>query len=227
MANIVALGLIVGVTGVVPEDAVIAAILDRVPKGPRNLTRRPLLQDLRLPGHFSPRQALYTIKSDTKGGLWNMIKEAREKWEQGALAKVLNRFPERQEDFSTDSGISVERICTPEDLKDWDYLGKLGFPGQHPFTRGVQPTMYRGWLWTMRQYAGFGTAQETNERFRFLLDQGQTGLSVAFDLPTQIGYDSDHDLAEGEVGVLALPSIRSKTWKWFLTEFPLARFLHL
>ena len=129
-----------------------------------------------------------------------MIKEAREKWEQGALAKVLNRFPERQEDFSTDSGISVERICTPEDLKDWDYLGKLGFPGQHPFTRGVQPTMYRGRLWTMRQYAGFGTAQETNERFRFLLDQGQTGLSVAFDLPTQIGYDSDHDLAEGEVG---------------------------
>lgn len=129
-----------------------------------------------------------------------MIKEAREKWEQGALAKVLNRFPERQEDFSTDSGISVERICTPEDLKDWDYLGKLGFPGQYPFTRGVQPTMYRGRLWTMRQYAGFGTAQETNERFRFLLDQGQTGLSVAFDLPTQIGYDSDHDLAEGEVG---------------------------
>ncbi len=129
-----------------------------------------------------------------------MIKEAKEKWEQGALAKVLNRFPERQEDFSTDSGMPVERICTPEDLRDWDYLSKLGFPGQYPFARGVQPTMYRGRLWTMRQYAGFGTAQETNERFRFLLDQGQTGLSVAFDLPTQIGYDSDHDLAEGEVG---------------------------
>ena len=129
-----------------------------------------------------------------------MIKEAREKWEQGALARVLNRFPERQEEFATDSGIPVERVCTPEDLKGWKYLDKLGFPGQYPFTRGVQPTMYRGRLWTMRQYAGFGTAQETNERFRFLLDQGQTGLSVAFDLPTQIGYDSDHDLAEGEVG---------------------------
>ncbi len=129
-----------------------------------------------------------------------MTKDAREKWEQGALAKVLKRFPERQEQFLTDSGIPVERIYTPEDLEGWDYLTELGFPGEYPFTRGVQPTMYRGRLWTMRQYAGFGTAQETNERFRFLLNQGQTGLSVAFDLPTQIGYDSEHDLAEGEVG---------------------------
>ncbi|HHY12621.1 MAG TPA: methylmalonyl-CoA mutase family protein [Firmicutes bacterium] len=129
-----------------------------------------------------------------------MTKDAREKWEQGALAKVLKRFPERQEQFLTDSGIPVERIYTPEDLEGWDYLTELGFPGEYPFTRGVQPTMYRGRLWTMRQYAGFGTAQETNERFRFLLDQGQTGLSAAFDLPTQIGYDSEHDLAEGEVG---------------------------
>jgi methylmalonyl-CoA mutase N-terminal domain/subunit len=130
----------------------------------------------------------------------NMTKEAREKWEQGALAKTLNRFPERQEQFMTGSGIPIERIYTPEDLEGWDYLTQLGFPGDYPYTRGVQPTMYRGRLWTMRQYAGFGTAQETNERFRFLLGQGQTGLSVAFDLPTQIGYDSDHDLAEGEVG---------------------------
>ncbi|HHT85764.1 MAG: acyl-CoA mutase large subunit family protein [Bacillota bacterium] len=129
-----------------------------------------------------------------------MTKEAREKWEQGALAKTLNRFPERQEQFMTGSGIPIERIYTPEDLEGWDYLTQLGFPGDYPYTRGVQPTMYRGRLWTMRQYAGFGTAQETNERFRFLLGQGQTGLSVAFDLPTQIGYDSDHDLAEGEVG---------------------------
>ncbi len=129
-----------------------------------------------------------------------MIKQSREKWEQNTLANVLKRYPERQEQFSTDSGIPVERIYTPEDLQGWDYLSKLGFPGQYPFTRGVQPTMYRGRLWTMRQYAGFGTAKETNERFRFLLDQGQTGLSVAFDLPTQIGYDSSHDLAEGEVG---------------------------
>ena len=129
-----------------------------------------------------------------------MIKEAREKWEQGTLAKTLNRFPERQAEFTTDSGIPIKRLYTPEDLEGWDYLNELGFPGEYPYTRGVQPTMYRGRLWTMRQYAGFGTAQETNERFRFLLEQGQTGLSVAFDLPTQIGYDSDHQLAEGEVG---------------------------
>lgn len=129
-----------------------------------------------------------------------MIKDAREKWEQGTLAKTLNRFPERQEEFCTDSGIPVKRLYTPEDLEGRDYLTELGFPGDYPYTRGVQPTMYRGRLWTMRQYAGFGTAQETNERFRFLLEQGQTGLSVAFDLPTQIGYDSDHQLAEGEVG---------------------------
>ncbi|HHW17683.1 MAG TPA: methylmalonyl-CoA mutase family protein [Firmicutes bacterium] len=128
------------------------------------------------------------------------IGEAREKWEKGSLAKVIDRFPERKKEFKTDSGITVERLYTPENLKEWDYLSKLGFPGEYPYTRGVQPTMYRGRLWTMRQYAGFGTAQETNARFRFLLEQGQTGLSVAFDLPTQVGYDSDHPLAEGEVG---------------------------
>ncbi|MCL6581160.1 MAG: methylmalonyl-CoA mutase, partial [Firmicutes bacterium] len=98
------------------------------------------------------------------------------------------------------SGLKVDRLYTPLDQTDWDYLGRLGFPGEFPFTRGVQPTMYRGRLWTMRQYAGFGSAAETNRRFKYLLDQGQTGLSVAFDLPTQVGYDSDHPLAEGEVG---------------------------
>lgn len=128
------------------------------------------------------------------------ISSAREKWEQESVARVVARYPERKKEFETDSGIPVSRVDTPADLKDWNYLDRLGFPGQYPFTRGVQPTMYRGRLWTMRQYAGFGTAQETNERFRFLLDQGQTGLSVAFDLPTQVGYDSDHPLAEGEVG---------------------------
>jgi len=128
------------------------------------------------------------------------LQEAKEQWEKGPLAKVVQRFPERKKEFKTDSGITVERLYTPDDLRNWDYLTKLGFPGAYPFTRGVQPTMYRGRLWTMRQYAGFGTAQETNERFRFLLEQGQTGLSVAFDLPTQVGYDSDHPLAEGEVG---------------------------
>ena len=102
--------------------------------------------------------------------------------------------------FTTDSGIEVEELYTSDHLQGFDYLEKLGFPGEPPFTRGVYPTMHRGRLWTMRQYAGFGDAKETNRRFKYLVEQGQTGLSVAFDLPTQMGYDSDHPLAEGEVG---------------------------
>jgi len=128
------------------------------------------------------------------------IAEALKGWEASTLNKVLSRFPEREETFSTLSGIEVSRLYTPLDTGDLDYLRDLGLPGQYPFTRGVQPTMYRGRFWTMRQYAGFGSAEETNERFRYLLEQGQTGLSIAFDLPTQMGYDSDHPLAEGEVG---------------------------
>ena len=127
------------------------------------------------------------------------IAEAQDTWEQGALAKVLKRFPERREEFRTSSA-DARRFYTPNDVDDVDYLGDIGFPGEYPFTRGVQPTMYRGRLWTMRQYAGFGTPEETNERFRELLANGQTGLSVAFDLPTQTGYDSDHAMAAGEVG---------------------------
>jgi methylmalonyl-CoA mutase N-terminal domain/subunit len=113
---------------------------------------------------------------------------------------MLARYPERAAEFTTVSGAPVDRLYTPADAGSLDYLRELGFPGEYPFTRGVQPTMYRGRLWTMRQYAGFGTAEETNSRFRYLLGQGQTGLSVAFDLPTQMGFDSDHPLAEGEVG---------------------------
>jgi len=124
----------------------------------------------------------------------------KKKWEESTVAKVTQRFPERKKEFSTRSGIPIDRVLTPGDLEGWDYSEKLGFPGEYPFTRGVQPTMYRGRFWTMRQYAGFGSAEETNQRFRYLLEQGQTGLSVAFDLPTQVGYDSDHPLAEGEVG---------------------------
>jgi len=112
----------------------------------------------------------------------------------------LQRNPERRKDFVNTSGIPVERLYTPLDLQDVDYLSELGFPGSYPFTRGVQPTMYRGRHWTMRQYAGFASAEESNRRYKFLLEQGQTGLSVAFDLPTQIGYDSDHEMAMGEVG---------------------------
>ncbi|MFZ5647185.1 MAG: acyl-CoA mutase large subunit family protein [Bacillota bacterium] len=125
------------------------------------------------------------------------IKEKKFTW-QNKLAEQTKKRPERQQEFTTDSGIKIETTYTPADI-DIDNLD-LSLPGEYPFTRGVQPNLYRGRLWTMRQYAGFGTSEETNKRFRYLLDQGQTGLSVAFDLPTQIGYDSDHPLAMGEVG---------------------------
>ncbi|MBO8167563.1 MAG: methylmalonyl-CoA mutase family protein [Thermoanaerobacteraceae bacterium] len=128
------------------------------------------------------------------------VRKVKSDWEETTLKKTLDRFPERKEKFETDSGIPIERVYTPDMLEDFDYERDLGMPGEYPYTRGVQPTMYRGRFWTMRQYAGFGTAEETNERFKYLLEQGQTGLSVAFDLPTQIGYDSDHTLARGEVG---------------------------
>ena len=122
-----------------------------------------------------------------------------QKWND-RLEKSLDKNPERKNNFQTTSGIPVKRIFSPEDVADLDYQRELGLPGEYPYTRGVQPTMYRGRFWTMRQYAGFGTAEDTNKRYRYLLDHGQTGLSVAFDLPTQIGYDSDHPLAQGEVG---------------------------
>ncbi|MEE8422568.1 MAG: methylmalonyl-CoA mutase family protein [Dehalococcoidia bacterium] len=129
----------------------------------------------------------------------NGIRSAQEAWEQGSLARVLERYPERRSSFSTSSA-PTKRIYTPTDVEDVDYLRDIGFPGEFPFTRGVQPTMYRGRLWSFRQYAGFGTAGETNRRFRTLLADGQTGLSTAFDLPTQTGYDSDDVMAEDEVG---------------------------
>ena len=127
------------------------------------------------------------------------IRQRQEEWEATTLQKVLARFPEQQQEFKTESSIPAKRIYTPADAET-DYIDDLNFPGQYPYTRGVQPTMYRGRLWTMRQYAGFGSAAETNARYKYLLEQGQTGLSVAFDLPTQIGYDSDDPLAAGEVG---------------------------
>jgi methylmalonyl-CoA mutase N-terminal domain/subunit len=120
-------------------------------------------------------------------------------WEEKELASSLSRFPERKEKFTNHGGEEIVRLAVPEQL-DEEYLENIGFPGRYPYTRGVQPTMYRGRLWTMRQYAGFSTASESNLRYRYLLDQGTTGLSIAFDLPTQIGYDSDHPMAAGEVG---------------------------
>ncbi|MFT5430127.1 MAG: methylmalonyl-CoA mutase N-terminal domain/subunit [Myxococcota bacterium] len=127
------------------------------------------------------------------------LKSEQDRWQQTTLAKTLARFPLRQEKFETPGGAEIPELYMPTNPAP-DYLEKLGFPGEPPYTRGVQPTMYRGRFWTMRQYAGFGTAAESNERYRFLLSRGTTGLSVAFDLPTQMGYDSDHPMALGEVG---------------------------
>ena len=127
------------------------------------------------------------------------IAEKRGQYE-AAVEKALAKNPEMRKEFTTGGGIPLKRVYTPEDVKDLDYNRDLGFPGAFPYTRGVQPTMYRGRFWTMRQYAGFATAEESNARYRYLLSQGTTGLSVAFDLPTQIGYDSDHPMAQGEVG---------------------------
>lgn len=129
------------------------------------------------------------------------IRSAKEKWEEETLSPTLDRFGERKETFTTDTdGHEVSRLYTPDDIGEREYDGTVGFPGEEPYTRGPYPTMYRGRLWTMRQYAGMGTAEETNERYRYLIDEGQTGLSMAFDLPTQMGYDSDDGMAAGEVG---------------------------
>ncbi len=128
---------------------------------------------------------------------------SKREWQEGTYQEAKERSPERDAAFQTSSGKPVEPLYTPEDVSDnggFDYEGKLGYPGAYPYTRGIQPTMYRGRFWTMRQYAGFGTAEESNERYKYLLSQGQTGLSVAFDLPTQIGYDADDPMAASEVG---------------------------
>ena len=128
------------------------------------------------------------------------IRKSKDVWKKRVLSDFLAKLPERKKEFATSSDISVNRVYTPLDIKGFDYATDLSFPGEYPFTRGVYPTMYRARPWTMRQYAGFGTAEETNARFKYLLDHGQTGLSVAFDLPTQIGYDCAHPLSQGEVG---------------------------
>jgi methylmalonyl-CoA mutase N-terminal domain/subunit len=129
----------------------------------------------------------------------NEIKKEKEKWENETVSKSHEKLPERKE-YSTSSDIPINRIYTPLDIKDFDYSRDLGFPGEYPLTRGVYPTMYRARFWTMRQYAGFGTAEQTNQRFKYLLEQGQKGLSVALDFPTQVGYDCDHPMARGEIG---------------------------
>jgi methylmalonyl-CoA mutase N-terminal domain/subunit len=128
------------------------------------------------------------------------IRAAREEWEEETLDHVLDRFGERKERFATVSNLEIDDLYTPDDVAGLDYLDDLGFPGEEPYTRGVYPTMYRGRTWTMRQFAGFGTAEETNERFKYLIENGQTGLSTAFDMPSLMGKDSDDPLSDGEVG---------------------------
>ena len=137
------------------------------------------------------------------------LEDARKRWEKETLGPVLKKTGERQPEFCTRSGIPVERLYLPRSAEP-DWADRVGFPGEYPYTRGIYPTMYRGQLWTIRQYAGAGTAEESNQRFRFLLGQGQTGLSVAFDLPTQLGLDSDAPEAAGEVGQVgvAIDSLR-------------------
>lgn len=148
------------------------------------------------------------------------LNDRKKHWEEKTLRPLIQRFPERKPDFSTPSGIPLPNIVLPE---AFDYMEKLGFPGEYPFTRGVQPTMYRGRLWTMRQYAGFATAEESNIRYRYLLDQGQTGISVAFDLPTQIGYDADDPMATGEVGKVGVSISSIHDMEILFKDIPLDR----
>jgi len=151
-----------------------------------------------------------------------IVAEDFEDWSERTEANLAKR-PERQEVFVNASGIPIKRLYTPLDQEEITYASNIGFPGEYPFTRGVQPTMYRGRYWTMRQYAGFASAEESNKRYRFLLEQGQTGLSVAFDLPTQIGYDSNHEMAMGEVGKVGVAIDSLKDMETLFNEIPLDR----
>jgi methylmalonyl-CoA mutase N-terminal domain/subunit len=148
---------------------------------------------------------------------------AEVEWEENTLRSTLAKSPERAPEFTTVSSYPIRRLYTPADLADWDTEGDLGLPGEPPYTRGIHATMYRGRLWTMRQFAGFGTAEDTNRRFRYLLAQGQTGLSVAFDLPTLMGYDSDHALSEGEVGKCGVAISSLADMEALFDQIPLAR----
>ena len=148
---------------------------------------------------------------------------SKKEWLEGPYARSVERVSERDYPFETSDGCPVDPVYAPDDLEGWRYLDKLGFPGEHPYTRGVQPTMYRGRLWTMRQYAGFGDAEESNRRYRYLLGRGQTGLSVAFDLPTQIGYDSDHPMALAEVGKVGVAISSLADMELLFQDIPLEK----
>ncbi|TXD35974.1 methylmalonyl-CoA mutase [Lujinxingia vulgaris] len=152
---------------------------------------------------------------------WEALQEADTRWRKEVLNPLLERFGERRERFVRSDGEEVEAVYGPEHQRGQDFFNDLGFPGSYPFTRGVQPTMYRGRLWTMRQYAGFGDAAQSNERYRYLLSQGTTGLSVAFDLPTQMGYDSDSPRARGEVGKVGVAIDSIADMEVLLDQLPL------
>ncbi len=149
------------------------------------------------------------------------LREEKDAWDKKLEEKVLVKQPESRQKFINSSGIEIKRAYTPVDIENLDYMGDYGFPGEFPYTRGIQPTMYRSRHWTMRQYAGFATAEESNNRYKYLLEQGQTGLSVAFDLPTQIGYDSDHGLSEGEVGKVGVAIDSLADMEILLKDIPL------
>ena len=146
------------------------------------------------------------------------MREMKERWEKEILNPLIKKHPERKKTFTSTSGINIPRVAQPEER---DFADEIGFPGQFPFTRGVQPTMYRGRFWTMRQYAGYATTEESNKRYRFLLEHGQTGISIAFDLPTQIGYDSDDPLAAGEVGKVGVAVSSLRDMEKLFTGIPL------
>jgi len=150
-----------------------------------------------------------------------MTKKTKKEWQKTTLDPTVKRSPERQQIFATSSGIELDAVYAPDDLPGFDYEAALGYPGDYPFTRGIQPNLYRGRLWTFRQYAGFASAEESNRRYRYLLEQGQTGLSVAFDLPTQIGYDSDHPLAHGEVGKCGVPVCTLRDMEILFDQIPM------
>ncbi len=152
-----------------------------------------------------------------------MSSRSKEEWRKNSLEPTVGRKPEQEERLRTSSDIELEPLYTPEDLEGsgFDYHEKLGYPGEYPYTRGVQPNMYRGRVWTMRQYSGYSTPEESNRRYRYLLEQGQTGLSIAFDLPTQIGYDSDHPKARGEVGKVGVPICTIQDMETLLDSIPL------
>jgi methylmalonyl-CoA mutase N-terminal domain/subunit len=150
------------------------------------------------------------------------LEDEKKRWQQRIAGSIDKHFHERKAEFETPSGIPLQPILPPSD-PDPDYMDQLGFPGEYPFTRGVQPTMYRGRLWTMRQYAGFASSEESNRRYRYLLEQGQTGLSVAFDLPTQIGYDADDPMAQGEVGKVGVSISSLQDMEILFDQIPLGK----